>query len=195
MRVESSAALLRTVLEPPIGVLHDEVAGRTEDLMLHVQCGAERRAAIVRGRLDVDAFERCLALDLAVHRAVQRHTASQAQIGQAGLRCELAQQREHDVLEQRLQRRRDVLMLHLERCAGLPARTEELFELGREDVANHGRAGLPRHVDPFAVVDEVGQIELEALWCDTHETAQRVDILGFAVRCEPHHLELVTGTS
>jgi len=174
-------------------VIHHEITRGAEHLVLHVERGAERGAAVVGGRLDIEAFERRLALDFAVHRAVERDAARHAQVLEAGLLCELAEQAKHDFFEQRLQRRGDVLVLCRQHVARLASRTEQLFELWGEHVANRGRPGLPRHVHPLVVVNEVREVELEtAFGGDTNQLVHRVEIFRLAVRGQSHHLVLVS---
>ena len=78
--------------------------GAPSFVMLHVVRGADARAAVVGGRLDVEVGERRLVEDLAVHDAVQSDAAGQAERVDARLGVQVAQHAEHDLLEPALQR-------------------------------------------------------------------------------------------
>ena len=90
--------------------------------MPHVVGGADARAAVVRGGLDVDAPERRLVEDLAVHHAVERHAAGEAEIVDARSLVELPQHPEDDLLEPSLEGRRHVLVVRLQRRRREPVR-------------------------------------------------------------------------
>ena len=62
------------------------------------------------------------------------------------------------LLEHRLQRAGDVLVVLRQLALRLARRAEGVLELGREDAADRRRAVAPRHVDALRVVREVVEI-------------------------------------
>src|SRR5687767_867413 len=84
-------------------------------------------------------------------------------------------------------------MMRSERLARLSHRAEKILQLGREERAHRRNAALPFHRDSFVPVAEILSLELEgAAFLQSYEVAQLMRHVRCAVRCETHHLELVT---
>ena len=84
-------------------------------------------------------------------------------------------------------------MAPLERFVGPAGRPEQLLELWRKHAADRRLPVLPCHRDALGPVAEVRKIELErALGAQADERSNIAHVARLAVRCEPHHLELVS---
>ena len=160
--------------------------------MAGVERGAERGAVVAGRRLDEDVAEAGLLADLAVGDAVHRAAAGEAEARAAGGLLHVPEHVERRVLERDLQRGGDRLVLRLERLVAPARRTEQRFELRREDRADRRLAVLPRHLHAFRPVPEVRQVQLEAaVVLQLDERLDLADVARLAVRREAHHLELV----
>src|SRR5262245_49770814 len=97
------------IVEPrtPVGVVHDEGSRRTTELMVHVQRGAEGRPVVPGGMLYVHRFERRSLTNLAVHHAVHRAAARQAQMSLTGAALQRGEHVGRRFLEDDLRRRCD----------------------------------------------------------------------------------------
>ena len=158
--------------------------------MPHVVGGADTRAAVVRGGLDVDAPERGLVEDLAVHDAVERHAAGEAEIVDARSLVELPQHPEDDLLEPSLEGRRHVLVVRLQRPVAA-SRSEVAFHRRAPERRQLGRPAVPRHRGALDVVPEVVEAELVAEAVAPDDPAEDVQVLRLPVGGEAHHLVLV----
>src|SRR5262245_11814917 len=102
-----------------------------------------------------------------------------------------------DEMEERLfvrdlHRTRDVAMSLLDRVGRLAWLPEQLLKPRREQRANVWAATLPLIRNLILVVAEVRRIEREgALFFEQDDLAHLVDVFGFAVRGEAHHLVLI----
>ena len=121
------------------------------------------------------------------------HAAGKTQILESGLVGERPEQAEHDFFEQRLQRGREVVVLRARAARPADAAVRiRVRACGEKTSPMVGAPLLPRHVDAFAVVHEVREIELEAaVRLHAHELAKTVEILRLAVRRQAHDLEFV----
>ena len=158
--------------------------------MPHVVGGADARAAVVRGGLDVDAPERRLVEDLAVHHAVERHAAGEAEIVDARSLVKLPQHPEDDLLEPSLEGRRHVLVVRLQRPVAA-SRPEVAFHRRTPERRQLGRPAVPRHRGALDVVPEVVEAELVAEAVAPDDPAEDVQVLRLPVGGEAHHLVLV----
>src|SRR5262249_44715354 len=92
-------------------------------------CRTKGATGVTRGRLDPDIAEAAFAQHLAVGDAVKRHAASKTQVLHSGLGREAAGEAQDNVLQYRLDRRRNVHMLLLEPGLGIAwRRTEQRVE-------------------------------------------------------------------
>jgi hypothetical protein len=103
---------------------------------------------------------------------------------------QIADDVKEDLLVHHLRAMRDVGPLAEEiRIFDVAFGAEQLRELGREHLADLGRPVVPGHLDALVVVPEVVEVELEASAVRrTDHLAQLLDVFGFAVGGEPHHL-------
>jgi hypothetical protein len=172
-------------------MFHDERPRLRQPLMPDVVRRADRRPRVAGGGLDVDLLERRLGEDPAVGDSVERHSAGEADPRHVRLLPERAHQVEVRLLEHRLLRRGDVLVVFRHLAAGLAGRAERLHHPLGEDPTDRRRLVVPGHVDALAVVGEVVQPELEQRPVELDEPAHLVEVHRLAVRSEAHDLSLV----
>ena len=111
---------------------------------------------------------------------------------EAGPRVQLPQHAEHDLLEPRLQGRRDVLVARLERLRAVRARgAEQLLHAGAPQGRQLGRPAVPGHGGAFDVVAEAVEAEVVAEPVAAHDVPELVEVGGLAERREAHDLVLV----
>ena len=179
-------------LRAGVRVLHHEPARLAELLVPDVVRGADRDPGVAGRRLHVHALELGLRADAPVRDGVQRDAAREAEVLRAGAPVRGADEVEVRLLEHRLERRGDVLVVLRQLGARLARRPERLLHPVGEQAADRRRLLVPRHVDAFLVVHEEVELELEAVAVELHELAHlRQEALGVAVRREAHHLALV----
>ncbi len=107
-RVEGRLDLRAPVLLAPRGVFHHEPARPPEDGVIAPERRAERAARVARRRLDVHLLERALPEDAAVGHAVERDAAGHAEARQARPAVYVARHPEDDLLDDRLDARRQI---------------------------------------------------------------------------------------
>src|SRR5439155_23055020 len=90
------------------GMVHHELPGMTEHLVIDMQRGPDGSTAVSRGRLHVDVLERRLAEDPAVGHAVQGHAAGQAEAAQVRSTVERPHHRDQDLFGDVLNTGRDI---------------------------------------------------------------------------------------
>ena len=179
-------------LRAGVRVLHHEAARLAELLVPDVVRGADGDPGVAGRRLHVDALELGLGTDAPVRDGVQRDAAGEAEVLRAGAPVRGAHEVEVRLLEHRLERRGDVLVVLRQLAARLARGPERLLHPVGEEPADRRRLLVPRHVDAFLVVHEVVELELEPVAVELHELAHlREEALGVAVGREAHHLALV----
>ena len=168
---------------PQIGAVHgiargSHLAGSAADAMIGRQSCAQSPSGIAGRRLHPDIGECSIAQDFAVRHAIQRNAASKAEIGNAGFRSDRAGEGQHDLLEDELDRRRDVHFALGEELVGPARRPPEQFV---EPAVGHGQAGA---------VIEIIEIEAEravGFHIDQIVT-NKLGIARLTIRGEAHEL-------
>ena len=121
-RLSSRSISASLYSRPVVDVAHHEAARPLQDLVPDVQRRADRRAGVVRRRLDVDVLERRAIEDHAVGDAVERDAAGQADLLEPGALVDGVEQREVALFEHQLNRRRQIRVPLLERALRARAR-------------------------------------------------------------------------
>ncbi len=144
-------------------MIHDEAALPSEPVP-EGEGGTDGAARITRRRLHIDAPKGSRPPYLAIGNGVHRAPASQRDIGQTGTTLQRLDQIEKRLFVHGLDRPCDVPMAVEQGIFSAAARTQELFERGREQVVELRRAGRPLIGDRLPVMTKVFQVELEAIF-------------------------------
>jgi hypothetical protein len=151
-------------------VIHHVRARLAEHVMRHVGRGPQARPAVVGRGLHVQVLEARLVADPAIHHAVQRHAAGEAERIEAGALVQGPQHRQLDLLQALLHRGGHVPVPRLERLvAAGPERPELRDQAPIPDRAELRAAAVPRHGRDLALETEAVHVQLEAHAASVHQ--------------------------
>src|SRR5580704_14330915 len=102
-RVDRVPNLIARISRSPVGVIHDEGARLSENLVPHKKCSSYSQAAIACRRMNVHLLETRGIEDFAVGHAIKSHSPREAHRFQARALRKLFQHAKIDFLEPRLQ--------------------------------------------------------------------------------------------
>ena len=169
----AASALVVGVLRPGVRVLHHEAARVAELLVPDVVRGADRDAGVARGRLDVDALESVSGRIRPFATAFSATPPARQRFVEPGAPVRRADEVEVRLLEHRLERGGDVLVVRFVSSVRGSRARPNACRSGREDAPDRRRLLVPRHVDAFLVVREVVELELEEVAVELDELAHR----------------------
>jgi len=141
--------------------------------------------------MNIDIAEGRLFENLAVGRAVESHTAGQAQRFLPGAPVDMIQQREVVFFEDHLHGGGQVGMPRGDFVAGRARRAEHLEHFPREHAAGDRLAAIPGHLDAVAMMRKVIEVEAAIAGFGLDDLANLRGEAGLAVSGQTHHFVLV----
>ena len=176
----------------PVRVFHDELARLVQNLMPHVEGRAHGQTCVSRRGVDVNVLKGGHIENLSVSHAVKGHPSRVGKRPLGHLAVQRVPQVEDHLLQPFLEGGRDVLVPRFYlRLSGARGPQPRFHVVGKE-TPQLGRSRLPGHGRAFRMVDEIAQVHLVPnAAVGLQHLAELVQVLGFAVRGQPHHLVLV----